>query len=284
MSKISKYNQAIFACSAIVVASLGSFVQSASAGIGSDNGAVIPPTPVTIYSNPGNPTVPVTIQSNPGNPNPGTIQSDPGNGKPDKPVKPGKPPVTIGSDPTNPPGNPPITIGSDPNNPNPQTKPGEKPKPNPVTIGSDNGNPTPTGSNAGGISSVNGSNAGSDGGGGRFSSSTIATAKGVQGKFLAAMSKYEIASAALAAAEAGQNNASSNTSPVRYGREPGDIAACGCPNADLTAGTPSKELVAAKAAEAEAAAELAAAKAEARQFLESVKENGSTGITFQPVW
>jgi hypothetical protein len=120
-----------------------------------------------------------------------------------------------------------------------------------------------------------------------YSSRDVAFAGGALSKFNAAMSKYEIAAAALAAAEAGQNNASSSTSPVRYGREPGDIAACGCPNADLNAsGTPSKELVAAKAAEAEAAAELAAAKAEARQFLESVKTNGgSNGFSpFQPIW
>ncbi len=149
------------------------------------------------------------------------------------------------------------------------------------------------GTNAGGFNNSGGSgtsfnNSGGSGStnGGGHSSSTIATAQGIQGRFAAAMSKYEIAAANLAAAEAGQNNASSNTSPVRYGREPGDIAACGCPNADMpTAGTPSKELVAAKAAEAEAAAELAAAKAEARKFLESVNSNsGSGSTTFQPVW
>jgi hypothetical protein len=279
MSKISKYNQAVFACSAFVIASLGSFVQSASAGINSDGGAFTP-TPVTIYSNPGNPTVPVTIQSNPGNPTvpikpPATIGSD--NGNPTVPV-------TIQSNPGNPtvPIKPPATIGSDNGNPTVPVKP-------PVTIGSDNGNTIPNGSNAGGISTINGSNGtgnSSDAGGGRFTAGTIATSKGIQGRFLAAMSKYETAAANLAAAEAGQNNASSGTSPVRYGREPGDIAACGCPNADLTASaTPTKELLAAKAAEAEAAAELASAKAEARQFLESVKASDGSGFTtFQPIW
>jgi hypothetical protein len=274
MSKISKYNQAVFACSAVVIASLGSFVQSASAGINSDGGAFTP-TPVTIYSNPGNPTVPVTIQSDPGNPTvPVTIQSDPGN-----PTVPIKPPVTIGSDNGNVPVKTPVTIGSD--NGNVPVKP-------PVTIGSDSGNTIPNGSNAGGISTINGSNGtgnSSDAGGGRFTAGTIATSKGIQGRFLAAMSKYETAAANLAAAEAGQNNASSGTSPVRYGREPGDIAACGCPNADLTAAAPTKELLAAKAAEAEAAAELASAKAEARQFLESVKASDGAGFTtFQPIW
>jgi hypothetical protein len=278
MSKISKYNQAVFACSAIVIASLGSFVQSASAGIGSDNGNPIPVTPIT-------PVTPVTIQSNPGNipptvpvKPPVTIGSD--NGNPTVPVK---PPVTIGSDNGNPtvPVKPPVTIGSDNGNPTVPVKP-------PVTIGSDNGNTIPNGSNAGGISTINGSNGNgnsSDAGGGRFTAGTIATSKGIQGRFLAAMSKYETAAANLAAAEAGQNNASSGTSPVRYGREPGDIAACGCPNADLTAAAPTKELLAAKAAEAEAAAELASAKAEARQFLESVKASDGAGLTtFQPIW
>jgi hypothetical protein len=297
MSKISKYNQAIFACSAIVVASLGSFVQSATAGgTNTDGGGFIPP--VTINSNPGNPVPtppvkpPVTANSNPGNPV--TANSDPGNPPPkDK----GPKPVTANSNPGNP-----VTANSDPGNPPPKDK-GPKPVTansdpgNPVTANSDPGNTPPKkdkpgkfigseGSGANNATTTGSNAANSDGGGGRFSSSTISMSNDIKGRFASAMSKYEIAAANLAAAETGQNNASSSTSPVRYGREPGDIAACGCPNADVpTAGTPSKELVAAKAAEAEAAAELAAAKAEARKFLESVNSNsGSGSTTFQPVW
>ena len=120
-----------------------------------------------------------------------------------------------------------------------------------------------------------------------YTTGNIVLAQNSLSRFNAAMSKYEAAAAALAAAEAATPNTSSRNEPIRYGREPGDIAACGCPNADTTtAGTPSKELVAARAAEAEAAAELAAAKAEARQFLESVKDsNGSnSSSSFQPIW
>ena len=146
------------------------------------------------------------------------------------------------------------------------------------------------GPNGTGPNGPNGTGPGSNGTGPRgsgFSSRDIAFAGSALSRFNAAVSKYEIASAALAAAEAAQSNASSKTSPVRYGREPGDIAACGCPNADTTtAGTPSPQLVAAKQAEAEAAAELAAAKAEARQFLESVKGGTESGgfSAYQPIW
>jgi hypothetical protein len=161
----------------------------------------------------------------------------------------------------------------------PGDKPGEVANDGKRPTNSSDAGATANGSNNSGLNGSNNSGKG-------YSSSTIATSKGIQGRFLAAMSKYEIASAALAAAEAGQNNASSSTSPVRYGREPGDIAACGCPNADMSASAPTKELIAAKAAEAEAAAELAAAKAEARQFLESVKANGGSNDSgnFSPIW
>lgn len=102
-----------------------------------------------------------------------------------------------------------------------------------------------------------------------------------------AQSNYDKAATALAQAEAAQPTAS-NTSPVRYALQSGDLASCGCPNADTvgTNTTPRPELVAAKAAEAEAAAELAAAKAEARQFLESVKSSGGNvgaGVS-SPLW
>jgi hypothetical protein len=101
-----------------------------------------------------------------------------------------------------------------------------------------------------------------------------------------AQSKYDTAAAALAKAETAQPTAS-DTSPVRYGREPGDLASCGCPNTDVTTKPGDRpELVAARAAEAQAAAELAAAKAEARQVIESAKSgntaNGS--VTFSPLW
>jgi hypothetical protein len=103
-----------------------------------------------------------------------------------------------------------------------------------------------------------------------------------------AQTNYDNAATALAQAEAAQPTAS-NTSPVRYALQSGDLASCGCPNADTTVGantTPRPELIAAKAAEAEAAAELAAAKAEARQFLESVKSSGGNvgaGVS-SPLW
>ena len=143
------------------------------------------------------------------------------------------------------------------------------------------------GSDAGGNNnaSLNGSN-----GTGNFSrgASIISTARGsaISKGIGIAQGKYDAALSALAAAEAATPNTSSKTSPVRYGREPGDIASCGCPNADTTtAGTTSQELVAAKAAEAEAAAELASVKAEARKFLDSVKtgEFGGSG-TSSPIW
>ena len=143
------------------------------------------------------------------------------------------------------------------------------------------------GSDAGGnnSASLNGSN-----GTGNFArgASLISTARGaaISKGIGIAQGKYDAALAALAAAEAATPNTSSKTSPVRYGREPGDVASCGCPNADTTtAGTTSQELVAAKAAEAEAAAELASVKAEARKFLESVKngEFGGSGSS-SPIW
>ena len=130
----------------------------------------------------------------------------------------------------------------------------------------------------------NGSNSAGTGG---TSRGDIARVQPILSRFNAAMSKYESAVATLAAAEAGQNNASSKTSPVRYGREVADASTCGCLNTDTaSAGSLGPEMVAAKEAEAAAAAELAAAKAEARTFLESVKGGNDSGgsSTFQPIW
>jgi hypothetical protein len=123
-------------------------------------------------------------------------------------------------------------------------------------------------------------------GGGGYSSSQIAQSQALGSRISIASGKYDIALAALAAAEAAQPSASSKTSPVRYGREVADASTCGCLNTDTaSAGDMSKQLIAAKEAEAAAAAELAAAKAEARQFLESVKGSESGGfIPYQPIW
>ena len=129
-------------------------------------------------------------------------------------------------------------------------------------------------SNGGGIFSNGGGSNGKSG----FSSTQAAISKNLGTRISIADGKYAQALAALAAAEAAQNNASSRTSPVRYGREVADASTCSCLNTDTaSAGSLSPEMVAAKAAEADAAAELAAAKAEARTFLESVKSesNGS---------
>ncbi len=122
-------------------------------------------------------------------------------------------------------------------------------------------------------------------GGGGYSSSQIARSISLGSRISIASGKYDIASAALAAAEANQTPASSKTSPVRYGREVAD-ASCPCLNSDTAStGDMSKQLIAAKEAEAAAAAELAAAKAEARQFLESVKGSESGGFSaYQPIW
>jgi hypothetical protein len=120
-----------------------------------------------------------------------------------------------------------------------------------------------------------------------FSSGTIARAGSLDAKIALAQGKYDSRATTRASLEADQPNAS-NTSPVRYGREVGDLASCGCPNADVVGGntTSRPELVAAKAAEAEAAAELAAAKAEAREFLESIKSSETAAVTTvnSPLW
>lgn len=123
--------------------------------------------------------------------------------------------------------------------------------------------------------------------GGGFSATTVSRASAVSTRFNTAQQAYDRAAAALAQAETAQPNAANNQ-PVRYGREAGDLASCGCPNADTvgTSTTPRPELVAAKAAEAEAAAELAKAKAEAREFIESVKNEPKTSVAsgFVQIW
>ncbi len=120
-----------------------------------------------------------------------------------------------------------------------------------------------------------------------FSSATVSSANNFGERINIAQGNFDKAAAALAQAETAQPTAANN-SPVRYGREAGDLANCGCPNADTvgTNNTARPELVAAKAAEAEAAAELAKAKAEARQFLESVKNSneGKQAAVSSPIW
>ncbi len=155
------------------------------------------------------------------------------------------------------------------------------------TVGSSNatgGNVTTyNGSNAGGNGSNNGGN-GSNATGG-YSPATVGRAGTVSSRYTAAQTNFTRASEAVRAIETQPIAAKSD--PVRYGREVADVASCGCPNADTTsASTPTSrpELVAAKAAEAEAAAELAAAQAEAKQFVESVKNEKSSAGTFSPIW
>jgi hypothetical protein len=149
------------------------------------------------------------------------------------------------------------------------------------------------GSNAtgGNVTSYNGSNAGGGNGGNvtnpGFSPATVGRAGTISSRFTAAQTNFTRASEAVRAIET-QPVAAAKSEPVRYGREVADVASCGCPNADTTsASTPTNrpELVAAKAAEAEAAAELAAAQAEAKQFVESVKnEKSSQAGSSSPIW
>jgi hypothetical protein len=121
-----------------------------------------------------------------------------------------------------------------------------------------------------------------------YSQSTIARAGALNSTISLKQSAYNTAAQNLASLEAATPQAS-DTTPVRFARQALDAASCGCPNADTNAAatpTPRPELVAARAAEAQAAAELAAAKAEARQFLESVKnENTASGsVVSSPIW
>ncbi|WP_309737887.1 MULTISPECIES: hypothetical protein [unclassified Chamaesiphon] len=129
--------------------------------------------------------------------------------------------------------------------------------------------------------SVGSSNSGGSTPGGGASAAISGQAGTISSRVSVAQASYDTAVSNLSAAEAAQPVAAADTTPVRYAVDKGvaDLAACGCPNADVTASAPSTaprpEVVAAKAAEADAAAELAAAQAEARQFIESVK-SGAT--------
>lgn len=134
-----------------------------------------------------------------------------------------------------------------------------------------------TGTNVSNVTgtSTNASFSGGSPGGG-FSPAVTSRASTISSRFGLAQSNYSRAAATLAQAETAQPTVAASPLPVRYGREAvGDIASCGCPNADTVGTTPTArpELVAAKAAEADAATELAAAKAEAQQFIESVKSD-----------
>ena len=116
------------------------------------------------------------------------------------------------------------------------------------------------------------SRGGSSGGG--FSSAVRSQASTISARIDLAQGNYSRAAAALAQAETQTTVAES--APIRYGRQSvGDLASCGCPNADTVGTTPTArpELLAARATEAAAATELAAAKAEAQKFIESVKND-----------
>ena len=120
-----------------------------------------------------------------------------------------------------------------------------------------------------------------------FSPSTTSRASSLSSRISVAQSNYNTEVANLAQAETVQPIAAS-TLPVRYGREAvADLASCGCPNADTVGTTPPTnrpELVAARAAVSSTEAELAAAKAEARQFIESVKNDSATRRADTTLW
>ena len=130
-----------------------------------------------------------------------------------------------------------------------------------------------TGTNVGNSPSGSFSSRGGSSGRG-FSSAVRSQASTISARIALAQGNYSRAAAALAQAETQTTVAQSG--PVRYGRQSvGDLASCGCPNADTVGTTPTArpELLAARATEAEAATELAAAKAEAQKFIESVKND-----------
>ena len=126
------------------------------------------------------------------------------------------------------------------------------------------------------ISNVTGTNVSNTTGANVFSPAVTSRASTISSRLGLAQSTNSRAAATLAQAETAQPTVAASPLPVRYGREAvGDLASCGCPNADTVGTTPTArpELVAAKAAAADAATELAAAKAEAQQFIESVKSD-----------
>jgi hypothetical protein len=262
MLNISKYHKLIVGCSAIATASIGGFVQSASA------------TEQFSTKNSQSHLGSVLIAGNVSNGGGGNV-SNAGGGN-----------VSNGGG-----GN--VSNGGGVNDsnaggkdPKPGDKPGDKDK---------DKKDQPTGSNTTGTSVTAGSSigigsgkGGSKGGSQPGFGNQSNMGKAIAGRLSSAEFNLAKATATLSQLENVVTNTSSSTSPVRYGREPGDIAACGCPNADTVGNnstTPRPELVAAKAAEAAAAAELAAAKAEALQFIESVKNSGSGNSgTFSPIW
>ena len=126
------------------------------------------------------------------------------------------------------------------------------------------------------ISNVTGTNVSNTTGANVFSPAVTSRASTISSRLGLAQSTNSRAAATLAQAETAQPTVAASPLPVRYGREAvGDLASCGCPNADTVGTTPTArpELVAPKAAAADAATELAAAKAEAQQFIESVKSD-----------
>ena len=130
-----------------------------------------------------------------------------------------------------------------------------------------------TGTNVGNSPSGSFSSRGGSSGRG-FSSAVRSQASTISARVALAQGNYSRAAAALAQADT--QTTVPQSAPVRYGRQSvGDLASCGCPNADTVGTTPTArpELLAARATEAEAATELAAAKAEAQKFIESVKND-----------
>ena len=130
-----------------------------------------------------------------------------------------------------------------------------------------------TGTNVGNSPSGSFSSRGGSSGRG-FSSAVRSQASTISARVALAQGNYSRAAAALAQADT--QTTVPQSAPVRYGRQSvGDLASCGCPNADTVGTTPTArpELLAARATEASAATELAAAKAEAQKFIESVKND-----------
>jgi hypothetical protein len=253
MLKISKYHQTIIGCSAILTASIASFTPSVSANqtnrINVDSNS--PAIPHSGGSANGKTLLIAQAVTNNSNASGVGISNAPGG-------------ITG------------ITNSSNTSGTNVSTPTGGTTGINPGGTGN-TGNTAGTGNNNAprGIAGVNNNN------------NVNGAGTGVASRFNTALSNYEQAAAVLAQEQAAQTNTSS-AAPVRYSRQAGDLADCGCLNND-TVGTKvgRPELASAKAAEAEAAAELAKAKAEARQFLESVKSEAPTASATKvssPLW
>jgi hypothetical protein len=258
MLKISKYHQTIIGCSAILTASIASFTPSVSANqtnrINVDsNSPAIPQSGG--YANGKTVLIAQTVTNN-SNASGVGISNAPG----------GITGITNSSN----------TSGTNVSNPTGGT------------TGINTGGTGNTG-NTGNTAGTGGNNNAPRGiaGTGNNNNNVNGAGTGVASRFNTALSNYEQAAAVLAQEQATQTNTSS-AAPVRYSRQAGDLADCGCLNND-TVGTKvgRPELAAAKAAEAEAAAELAKAKADARQFLESVKSEAPTASATKvssPLW